>query len=110
MPAPFIQANTNGHLHPADQPSISPLNRGFLYGDAIYEVWRTYHGVIFAWEEHWARLLRSAASLYMDLPFPAGQMREEIGRTAAAYREGARDGGELYIRLQIARGSGEIGL
>ena len=44
----FIQANTNGRLHAADEPSIAPLNRGFLYGDAIYEVWRTYGGVVFA--------------------------------------------------------------
>ena len=56
MPTHYIQANTNGRLHPASEPSIAPLNRGFLYGDAIYEVWRTYHGVIFAWEEHWKRM------------------------------------------------------
>ena len=29
-----IQANTNGRLHPATEPSLPPLNRGFLYGDA----------------------------------------------------------------------------
>ena len=63
MPSAYIQANTNGHLHPAQEPSISPLNRGYLYGDAIYEVWRTYGGVIFAWEEHWARVFRSARAL-----------------------------------------------
>ncbi len=71
MSVPYIQANTNGRLYDAREPAISPLNRGFLYGDAIYEVWRTYHGVIFAWEEHWARLERSAAALYLTLPFTA---------------------------------------
>ena len=50
MAAHYIQANTNGRLHPAGEASVSPVNRGFLYGDAIYEVWRTYEGVIFAWE------------------------------------------------------------
>jgi hypothetical protein len=30
----------------AREPSVAPLNRGFLYGDAIYEVWRTYDGVL----------------------------------------------------------------
>ena len=49
MSVPFIQACTNGRLHSAQEPSITPLNRGFLYGDAVYEVWRTYHGVLFAW-------------------------------------------------------------
>jgi branched-chain amino acid aminotransferase len=110
MSAAFIQANTNGRLHPAQEPSISPLNRGFLYGDAIYEVWRTYRGVIFAWEEHWARLFRSAQSLYMELPFTPAQMLPEIRRTVAAYRQHTGDPGELYIRLQITRGAGAIGL
>src|SRR3954468_20307516 len=87
MPAHFIQANTNGRLHPATEPSIAPLNRGFLYGDAIYEVWRTYHEVIFAWDEHWARLERSAASLYMTLPWSREFMLAEIKKTAAAYRK-----------------------
>ncbi|MCU0792757.1 MAG: aminotransferase class IV [Opitutaceae bacterium] len=107
---PFIQANTNGRLHRADEPSVSPLNRGFLYGDAIYEVWRTYHGVVFAWDEHWARLLRSAAALYFTLPFDKEQILEEIKKTAGAYRQAAGYSGELYIRLQVSRGAGAIGL
>ena len=110
MSLPFIQANTNGRLHAADEPSITPLNRGFLYGDAIYEVWRTHAGVIFTWEEHWARLERSARALYLELPLPAGPMMEEIRRTAAAYRARTAYSGELYIRLQVTRGGGSIGL
>jgi branched-chain amino acid aminotransferase len=110
-PTHFIQANTNGRLHPADEPSIAPLNRGFLYGDAIYEVWRTYHGVIFAWDEHWQRLERSAAALYITLPWTQAEMLDEIKKTTEAWR--ARTGEaeiELYIRLQITRGGGAIGL
>lgn len=106
----FVQANTNGRLHPADEPSVAPLNRGFLYGDAIYEVWRTYHGVIFAWEEHWERLLGSARALHLGLPLDQARTLEEIRRTVAAFRSAAGFGGELYIRLQVTRGSGPIGL
>ena len=110
MPETFVQANTNGRLHSAEEASISPLNRGFLYGDAIYEVWRTYHGVIFAWEEHWRRLEMSACALYMALPLTAEQMLGEIRRTVAAFREHAKFSGEIYVRLQVSRGSGAIGL
>jgi branched-chain amino acid aminotransferase len=110
MPTHYIQANTNGRLHPASEPSISPLNRGFLYGDAIYEVWRTYDGVIFAWQEHWARLRASARALHMGLAFRPEQMLLEIRRTVSAYRAEAPGPGELYIRLQITRGAGAIGL
>lgn len=110
MGDPFIQANTNGRLHDAREPSLSPLNRGFLYGDAIYEVWRTYDGVLFAWREHWRRLEQSAAALRIGLPMAADAMLEEIRRTAAAYREHTGFTGELYVRLQITRGAGAIGL
>jgi branched-subunit amino acid aminotransferase/4-amino-4-deoxychorismate lyase len=110
MPPAFVQANTNGRLHSAAEPSVSPLNRGFLYGDAIYEVWRTYHGVVFAWEEHWRRLEQSAAALHLPLPWSQAEIWREVARTAAAYRAETNDEGELYIRLQISRGGGAIGL
>ena len=110
MCASYVQANTNGRLHSADEPSISPLNRGFLYGDAIYEVWRTYNGVLFAWEEHWERLLKSADSLYFSLPFTSGQILSEIRKTIHAFRDRVAPKGEIYVRLQITRGGGVIGL
>jgi len=106
----YIQANTNGHLHDAREGSISPLDRGFLYGDAVYEVWRTYDSVVFAWAEHWARLEQSASALGFVLSVSAEQMFEQIRRTAAAYRAATYDSGDLYIRLQITRGAGSIGL
>jgi branched-chain amino acid aminotransferase len=106
----YIQANTNGHLHPADEPSISPLNRGFLYGDSIYEVWRTYENVIFAWAEHWARLESSARALFLDLPGSPTEVLTEIQRTVAAFRLRMPTVQEVYIRLQVTRGSGPLGL
>jgi len=106
----YIQACSNGRLHDAREASISPLNRGFLYGDAIYEVWRTYHGVIFAWEEHWRRLEWSAAALHFALPMGPAPMLAEIQRTVAAYRKAGGTGDDLYLRLQITRGGGPIGL
>jgi branched-chain amino acid aminotransferase len=110
MSPSYIQANTNGRLHPAHEPSLSPLNRGFLYGDSIYEVWRSYHGVIFAWEEHWERLRNSARALHLELPFAPDLILAEIRRTVAAHRQATGFAGEHYIRLQITRGGGPIGL
>ena len=106
----YVQANTNGRLHDAREPSIAPLNRGFLYGDAIYEVWRTYHGVVFAWEEHWERLEGSARALALELPWSRGEILAEIRRTAleCAARSDLRD--DVYVRLQVTRGGGPIGL
>lgn len=106
----YIQANTGGRLHDAAEPSLSVLNRGFLYGDAIYEVWRTYNGVVFAWREHGTRLAQSAAALHMSLPLTVGAAWEEIRRTVAQFRSVTGEHGEVYIRLQISRGHGSIGL
>jgi branched-chain amino acid aminotransferase len=110
MSTHYIQANTNGRLHPATEPSIPPLNRGFLYGDAIYEVWRTYDGVIFAWDEHWGRLRASANALHMRLEFSPENILPEVRRAVLAYRAEVPAPTELYIRLQITRGAGAIGL
>lgn len=110
MSGKYIQANTNGRLHDAREASLSPLNRGFLYGDAVYEVWRTYDEVIFAWEEHWRRLHGSAEALYLNFNWEKSEMLAEIKRTAEAFCRLVSDPGEFYVRLQISRGEGEIGL
>jgi branched-chain amino acid aminotransferase len=110
MGSDYIQANTAGRLHDAREPSIAPVNRGFLYGDAVYEVWRTYHGVIFAWQEHLERLEQSARALSLALPLPAGRLRAEIHRTVQEFLARGGDQGEVYVRLQITRGGGPIGL
>lgn len=107
----YIQANTDGRLHDAAEPSISPLDRSFLYGDSIYEVWRTYDGVLFAFEEHWERLGRSAPALHIKLPFDQSVLLTEIRRTVSAFFEKSGvEKKDVYIRLQVSRGAGAIGL
>lgn len=108
--AHYIQANTNGRLHPAHEASLSPLSRGFLYGDAIYEVWRSYEGILFAWDEHYDRLERSARALYLTLPWTRAEMWSQVARTVAAFRAEAPEAGDVYVRLQVGRGAGPIGL
>lgn len=106
----FIQANTSGRLHDAREPSVSVLDRGFLYGDSVYEVWRTYDGAIFAFDEHWQRLERSARALLLPLPLGRAELAAELVRTAAAYVDRSGHVGPLYIRVQCSRGTGGIGL
>jgi branched-subunit amino acid aminotransferase/4-amino-4-deoxychorismate lyase len=106
----YIQANSNGRLHDAREPSLSPLDRGFLYGDAVYEVWRTYRGVLFAWPDHCERLERSAAALGLGLPWSREVLLDEIRRTVASFQSCSNYRGDLYVRLQVTRGGGPIGL
>ena len=106
----YVQACTNGRQHDAREPSLSPLNRGFLYGDAIYEVWRTYERTLFGWDEHWRRLEESAAALNLALPLAQGTALEQIRQTIAAREIAVGRADEYYVRLQISRGAGAIGL
>jgi len=106
----YIQANTNGRLHDAAEPSLTVLDRSFLYGDAVYEVWRTVHGIAFAFEEHFERLEASARALFLKLPFDRNGLLMEMRRTCAEFVQHAGWQGDLYIRLQLSRGSGPIGL
>jgi len=59
----------NSRLLPAARARISALDRGFLYGDGLFETVRTYAGEPFALERHLARLARSARAF--RIPFDA---------------------------------------
>src|SRR5438034_5343724 len=52
-------ANIDGQLLPLAEAKISALDRGFLFGDAVYEVLRVYAGRPWLADEHFARLARS---------------------------------------------------
>jgi len=94
----------DGVLSPPEQARIPVLDRGFLYGDSVYEVLRTYEGALFALEAHLDRLARSAASLKIDLP-PRERLVAGIERTVAA-----AGNPESYCRVIVTRGSGPLTL
>lgn len=96
--------NVDGRIVPEADATVPVLDRGFLFGDSVYEVLRTRDGVPFAWREHLARLRGSAAAIALDLdPDDAGLMRPIVA-TIAASRRG--DDGERYVRLIVTRGTG----
>ena len=56
-----MKININGELHDERTARIPVLDRGFLYGDSIYEVIRTYEGRPFALQEHLLRFEQTVA-------------------------------------------------
>ncbi len=110
MESPYIQANTNGRLHDAREPSLPANDRGLLHGDSVHEVWRTYDGALFAFDEHWLRLERSARALGIALPLGRAELAEQLRRTGEALV--ARTGlvGPMQLRAQFTRGGGPLGL
>lgn len=97
----------DGALRAPGEARIGVLDRGFLYGDTVYETLRTYQGRVFAEEDHLARLENSAAALGIDLP---GGGREALRRVTAALVEAGPSGGEVGVRLTLSRGEGPLGL
>ncbi len=101
-------ANVDGKISYAREAKISIVDRGFLYGDSIYEVFPTYDGVPFLYEEHIDRLENSAQLAQMKISQPRDLLFTEIKKTHQRYQENAKT--EAYIRLTITRGIGPIDL
>lgn len=96
----WFVSSGDGEVRPASEGRISGLDHGYLYGSALYETLRTYHGRPFALSRHLARLARGAAVLGLgELPLAA--MKETLSRLAAL-----RAPEESYLRLTVSPGEG----
>jgi branched-chain amino acid aminotransferase len=91
----------DGRLVPPEQALVSVFDRGFLYGDSVFESLRTYGGVPFALDEHLARLERSAARVLIALPVSTASLQGEILSALASHGSA-----ESYVRLTLTRGTG----
>ena len=99
-----VTVNIDGMIGGPEEIRVSALDRGFLYGDSVYEVVRTYDGVPFALGEHLERLARSAARLAIALP-ERGTLVREMRRTLAVAGHA-----DAYCRVIVTRGTGPITL
>ncbi len=91
------------HVDPTTA-AISPFDRGFLYGDAIFETIRVYAGEPFRLAEHVERLFWSAERTRMKLPWTAAFITAEFCALASGAEEHLHTR-ELAIRLMVSRGS-----
>jgi D-alanine transaminase len=100
MAEPLPWCHLDGVLLPLREARISPLDRGFLYADAVYEVVPAYRGRPFRFIEHLARLERSLAAIGIPNPHDRDAWRALF--RALLERNG---GGEQYVYLQVSRGA-----
>lgn len=89
----------NGEFLPLDQARISVMDRGFLFGDGVYEVIPAYHGHLFRLEHHLGRLEQSLAAIRISPPLSLAQWRPVLERLIEPYRD--RD---LSVYVQVTRG------
>lgn len=101
-------ANVNGVITPAAEAKISIFDRGFQYGDSIYEVTRTYEGVPFFLEEHFDRLENSARLARIRITQSRSFLTEEILRTVKECQP--KKGEDVFIRYTVTRGDGPLDL
>lgn len=99
MPNTCPTAWLNGSFLALADAYISPLDRGFLFGDAVYEVIPVYDGLAYRFEKHIARLERSQRELRMEPTLSAADWRSICG--GLIHRNGA---GNLLLYLQVSRG------
>ncbi len=100
--------SVDGQITAMDAAMIPVMDRGFLYGDSVYEVFRTYRGVPLFLEDHFRRLENSAQLIQMQISQSRAQLLEEIRRTAAAANVTLEV--DAYVRYQITRGEGAVDL
>ena len=91
-------AHFNGQLMPLDRISISPLDRGFIFGDGVYEVIPVYDGVMLRGREHFERLQRSMDEIRLQNPHTVDEWMK------AAQDLLAHHPGNQSVYIQVTRG------
>lgn len=93
----------NGTFTELQNAQVSVLDRGFIFGDGVYEVLPCYGGVAFRFEQHMARLDRSLAELRIANPLPRSEWQAIAQRLAHALRDDRGFANQL-IYIQVTRG------
>jgi D-alanine transaminase len=91
-------AHFNGQLLPLDKISISPLDRGFIFGDGVYEVIPVYGGMMLRGREHFERLQRSMDEVRMANPHSVDEWLALTERLLAHHP------GDQSVYIQVTRG------
>jgi D-alanine transaminase len=93
----------DGSYQPISQARVSVLDRGFLFGDGVYEVVPVYARRLFRFEEHMARLARSLAKLRIGNPHAGEEWLARCRRLIAALAE-AEGSEDQLVYIQVTRG------
>jgi len=91
----------NGNYIPKDEAFVSVMDRGFLFGDGVYEVIPVYNGKLFRVNEHLDRLKKSLDSTQIKNPYSKNQWHEIINKVVSNSNKNNQS-----IYLQITRGTG----
>lgn len=91
----------NGDLVPETQAQVSLFDRGYLYGDGLFETMRAYAGKVFRLERHWQRLAAAGQAIALPIPLAFGKISSAIADLLEA-----NNLTDAYLRLTVSRGVG----
>ena len=91
----------NGEFKPIEQACVSVLDRGFLFGDGVYEVLPVYGGRLFRLEQHLWRLDNSLDGVRIPRPYTDAEWETLLGELVRL-----NDGVDVTVYLQVTRGVG----
>lgn len=93
-------AHVDGSLVPIDEATVPVTDRGFLYGDGVFETIRCYNGELFEWDRHRSRLVQSCEHIGIDYDIRTLGVRRRVEETLEA-----NELSDAYVRLSLTRGS-----
>lgn len=91
-----------GEIHPAHEASVPVLDRGFLFGESVYETFRTYDGYPFLFLEHYDRLIQSTQSLAIPFQYSSEALWKACRDLSGRFED------ELYLRIMVTGGVSDI--
>lgn len=99
--------NINGEIREKEEAALSITNRGFAYGDALFETLRVINGRIIFWEDHYFRLMASMRIMRMEIPlnFSPEFLESEIQQLV---EENGLSGSTARVKFTVYRKEGGL--
>lgn len=97
------------HIQPGAEARVSAFDRSFHFGDSLYEVARSYNGILYALDEHFTRLRRSASLAHFEELPDLDQVGRMIHHACHAFFQ-QYGNVEVYVRTTISRGVGDVNI
>jgi aminodeoxychorismate lyase len=94
----------NGRIVPEEQAVISVFDRGFCFGDGLFETIRVFNGRPFRWAQHLDRLNRGAGFLKIPMPFTPQELRKHADELLKS-----NEAKDCLIKVNLSRGPGPRG-
>ena len=91
----------NGRFVDEREAAVSVFDRGFLYGDGLFETLRVFRGVPFRWVGHFQRLIRGAEFLGIKVPFTSQDLLKSVEELVSL-----NEMPESLLRITLSRGPG----